>query len=102
MKYIKTYNESHIDDLKELFPNINYKINDYIIFNRDLYSFGDLIVKKDKPYQVVDIIEDDNNSSMVFIDENNNKSAMNYFDDRFKKISDEEAKFLLNVNKYNV
>jgi len=102
MKYLKNFKESYLDDLKILYPNRKYKINDYIVFNRDLYSFNKIVIIKDKPYQIIHISENDFDSIIIILDDNNEESSFNYFDDRFKKISKEEADFLLNINKYNL
>lgn len=90
MRYIKAF---------EKFDK-KYNIGDYVVADRDLYSFGEVTLTKDKPYKIIDM--DDDINMMILINNSNNKVAMNDFDDRFKKIPKEEAEFILAQIKYNL
>ena len=88
MKYLKKFEEHE-----------KFKIGDYITYDINVYNFNKIVLIANKPYELKKIFN--SNLGIIFC-EDNHEAKLILNDKHIKKISNEEAKILLNTIKYNI
>ena len=92
MKYIKKY------------ENVNDKYNkgDYAIFTKNKYRFNKVIISAGKPYEIIDTVDNNFESSVIIYDDDNEKRSISFTERSMRKISTEKALMILAKEKYNI
>lgn len=88
MKYIKEY------------ENTIFRKGDYIVFNWNIPdgNTNEIVIKSNKPYKLIRV-EGDNG---IIICDDDRECGVDLNDPTKRKISKEEAKLLINAEKYNL
>jgi len=92
MKYIKKYEN----------VNDKYDKGDYVIFTENKYRFNEVIISAGKPYEIIDTVDNNFESSVIIYDDKEEKRSISFTERNMKKIPTEKALILLAKEKYNL
>ena len=99
MKYLKTYEDNFYNVHKQLEPKkLDVTIGDYFVKDHNVYDDDKIVIRKGQPYQITNI---DKDNTIYYICDDGVETC-DIYSKEYQKISKEEAKFLKDIENYNL